>query len=184
MDRYGERIYRVARRMVGHTEDAEDVTQTVLLKLLQKAGTFRGDSDPMGWIYRITVNEAREHHRRRGRRPAVSLEALPADVKATAPSSGISDRIVPPDRAALGAEVEDVVTAAVGELPDGYREAVILVDLEGLSYRDAAEVLGLGLGGFKTRLHRARLYLRARLGAFWHSPGGRRRSEAGRGGNA
>ena len=167
VDRYGARIYRVARRMTGNDADAEDVTQNVLMKVLEKADTYRGDADPMGWIYRIAVNESRELHRRRGRRPAVSLDALPVEIDESSHVVGVSDFSVRPEKRALAREIEGVVLDAVQELPDGYREAVILMDLEGLSYKDAAEVLGLSLGGFKTRLHRARLHLRRRLEEFW-----------------
>jgi RNA polymerase sigma-70 factor (ECF subfamily) len=167
VDRYGARIFRVARRMTGNDADAEDVTQNVLMKVLQKADTFRGDADPMGWIYRIAVNESRELHRRRGRRPAVSLDALPVELDESSHIVGVIDFSVRPEKRALAREIEQVVTDAVQELPDGYREAVVLMDLEGLGYKDSAEVLGLSLGGFKTRLHRARLHLRRRLEEFW-----------------
>jgi len=169
VDRYGERIYRVARRMTGNDADAEDVTQNVLIKILEKGHTYRGDAYPMGWIYRIAMNESREHFRRRGRRPSVSLDALPIDVDETSHLLGVSDFGARPEKEALRAEIEDVVGRAIAELPDGYRETVILMDLEGLSYKDAAEALDLTLGGFKTRLHRARLHLRRRLEEFWRS---------------
>ena len=169
VEKYGERIYRVARRMTRSDADAEDVVQSTLLKVLQKSDTFRGDSDPMGWIYRITVNEARELHRRRGRRPAVSLDQLPVEFDGSAQPVGVTDFSQRPDKLLFQAEVDRVVNQAIQELPDGYRESVVLMDLEGLSYKDAAEVLGLTLGGFKTRLHRARLHLRRRLEEFWRS---------------
>ena len=171
VDRYGERIFRVARRMMGNDADAEDVTQNVLLKLLQRASSFRGDSEPMGWIYRIAVNESREVYRRRGRRPTVSMDSLPLELDETEHLHGVHDFSRHPDRKLHTAEVDETVRAAVAELPDGYREAVILTDLEGMSYKDAAEALDLTLGGFKTRLHRARLHLRRRLEQFWRSVG-------------
>ncbi len=169
VDRYGERIYRIARRMMGNDADAEDVTQSTLLKLLEKASSFRGESDPMGWIYRITMNEARETYRRRGRRPAVSLDALPIDFDHTSHPVGLSDFSGRPDAKVYSGEIETRVNEAIQELPDGYREAVILMDLEGLSYKESAEAMDLSLGGFKTRLHRARLHLRRRLEEFWNS---------------
>ncbi|MFV1958232.1 MAG: RNA polymerase sigma factor [Planctomycetota bacterium] len=169
VDRYGARIYRVARRMTRSEADAEDVTQNTLLKVFQKSRSFRGESDPMGWIYRITMNEARELHRRRARRPAVSLDTLPLDFDASGHVHGVRDFSGRPDRDLLRAEIEETVTRAIEELPDGYREAVVLMDIEGLTYKEAARVLDLTLGGFKTRLHRARLHLRRRLQSFWQS---------------
>jgi len=167
LERYGERIYRLARRMTNSDADAEDVMQNTLIKILRRADSYRGESDPMGWIYRITMNEAREVHRKRKRRPAVSLEALPVDFDHTHHPVGITDIGERPDRDAMSAEIDDRIRAAIDELPDGYREAVVLHDLEGVPYAEAAELMGLTLGGFKTRLHRARLHLRNVLEQFW-----------------
>lgn len=172
--RYGERLYRLARRLTSSDADAEDVVQATLLKVLQRAQDFRGESDPFGWIYRIALNEAREVHRRRARRPAVSLDALPLDLN----EDGHFRRPfrLPPanvDRALLSRESEARIRLAIEELPDGYREAVVLVDLEGLAYPEAARLLGLQLNAFKTRLHRARLHLRNRLEDLWQDVAGR-----------
>lgn len=168
VERYGERLYRLSRRLTGNDADAEDVTQATLLKVLKRAQDFRGESDPFGWIYRIALNEAREIHRRKARRPAVSLEALPLPVR----EDGHFDRrfrVAPMavDRAAQSRESEARIREAIEELPDGFREAVVLVDLEGLAYPEAAKLLGLHLNAFKTRLHRARLHLRNRLDDLW-----------------
>ena len=167
VERYGERIYRLARRVTGSDADAEDVTQNTLLKVLRKADSFRGESDPMGWIYRIALNESRELLRRRKRKPAVSLDAIPVDFDDTNHPTGISNFTKRPDYEAMRGEVDARVSAAIEELPDGYREAIVLHDLEGVPYREAAELLDLSLGGFKARLHRARLHLRRRLEEFW-----------------
>jgi len=167
LSRYGERIYRLARRMTNSDADAEDAMQNTLIKILRKADSYRGESDPMGWIYRITLNEAREIHRKRKRRPAVSLDALPVDFDDTQHPMGLSNLSKRPDKAAMAGEIEARIRAAIDDLPDGYREAVILHDLEGVPYAEAAELMELSLGGFKTRLHRARLQLRRVLQAFW-----------------
>lgn len=175
VERYGERIFRLARRLTGNDVDAEDVTQATLLKLLQRAGEFRGESDPFGWIYRITLNEAREIHRRRARRPAVSLDALPLEVEDDGHFAH-TFRSFPttPESGPIAKELETRVREAIEELPDGYREAVVLVDLEGLGYPEAARLLSLHINAFKTRLHRARMHLRNRLESFWNEREGRR----------
>lgn len=167
VERYGERIYRVARRMTNSDADAEDVTQNTLIKILRKAASYRGESDPMGWIYRIAMNEAREIHRRAKRKPSVSLDALPVEFDDAAHPAGVTPIGQRAERDAMAGEIDAVVRAAIEDLPDGYREAVVLHDLEGVPYRAAAELMELTLGGFKTRLHRARLYLRGRLEEFW-----------------
>jgi RNA polymerase sigma-70 factor (ECF subfamily) len=175
VERYGERIFRLARRLTGHDADAEDVTQATLLKVLQRAGEFRGESDPFGWIYRIALNEAREIHRRRARRPAVSLDALPLEVEDDGHfAHAFRSFPMTPDSGPIADELEVRVREAIEELPDGYREAVVLVDLEGLGYPEAARLLQLHINAFKTRLHRARMHLRNRLEAFWNEREGRR----------
>lgn len=167
MEHYGERIYRLARRMSNNESDAEDVMQNTLIKILRKAESYRGESDPMGWIYRITLNEAREVHRRRKRRPSVSLDSLPVDFESTGHTVDFTDVRRRPEKAAMAGEIDQRIRDAIDELPDGYREAVILHDLEGVPYQEAAELMEVGLGAFKTRLHRARLYLRQKLEQFW-----------------
>lgn len=175
LERYGERIYRLARRMTNNDADAEDAMQNTLIKILKNADSYRGESDPMGWIYRITLNESREIHRRRKRRPAVSLDSLPIEFDDSDHPTGIHDFSKRPDKAAMATEIEARIREAIDELPDGYREAVILHDIEGVPYAEAAELLGLSLGGFKTRLHRARLHLRRELDEFFtaHDAGSR-----------
>jgi RNA polymerase sigma-70 factor, ECF subfamily len=180
--RYGERVYRVARSLVGNDADAEDVTQATLTKVLEKASTFRGESDPMGWIYRIAMNEARELLRRRKRRPTVSLDRLPVEFDESSHPIGIRDFSGRPEREAMAEEVRARVNEAIEELPDGYREAVVLHDIEGMPYAESAELMEIGLAAFKTRLHRARLHLRRRLQEFWDSVD--EGSDASRGGRA
>lgn len=169
IERYGERIFRLARRVTGNDADAEDVTQNTLMKVLRKSDSFRGESDPMGWIYRIALNEAREVHRRKRRRPAVSLDAMPVDFDENNHPTGVTDYSQRPERAAMRSEIDARVTDAIDELPEGYREAILLHDLEGVPYAEAARLLDLTLGGFKARLHRARMHLRRRLEEFWAS---------------
>jgi len=105
----------------------------------------------------------------------VSLDALPLAVEEDGHFAR-AFRPFPstPDRGPLAEEVETRVREAIEELPDGYREAVVLVDMEGLAYPEAAKLLSLHLNAFKTRLHRARLHLRNRLEAFWNEREGRR----------
>jgi RNA polymerase sigma-70 factor (ECF subfamily) len=108
----------------------------------------------------------------------VSLDALPIEFDESGHfREPFREAPRPPEAAAAASEVDARVREAIAELPDGYREAVVLTDLEGLPYAESAALLGLGLAAFKTRLHRARLHLRNRLDALWKSisgsPGGR-----------
>lgn len=164
---YGQRIYQVGYRLTGNAADAEDVVQETLVKVMRRADSFRGEGDPMGWIYRIALNEAREVLRRKRRRPAVSLESLPIDFDQNNHLQGVHAVPASPESGAVAEEIDGAIRAAIAELPDGYREAVVLHDLEGMSYQEAADLMELGLGAFKTRLHRARLQLRQKLDAHW-----------------
>ncbi len=166
---YGKRIYQVGYRLTGNAADAEDVVQETLVKVMRRADSFRGEGDPMGWIYRIALNEAREILRRKRRRPAVSLESLPIDFDQGNHPQGAHAVPASPDSGVVAEEVNAAIRASIAELPDGYREAVVLHDLEGMSYQEAAALMELGLGAFKTRLHRARLQLRQKLDAHWQS---------------
>lgn len=160
LEHYGERIYRIARGMSNSDADAEDVLQNTLLKILRHARTFRGDSEAMGWIYRITMNEARNIHRRRTSRPATSLDER---TYGNTHDGRTTRRIDDPSSTTIRGEVEASVRAAVHELPAVYREPVVLHDLGGLPYRAAAAAMDLSLAAFKSRLHRARLLLRESL---------------------
>jgi RNA polymerase sigma-70 factor, ECF subfamily len=133
----------------------------------RKIDTFRGDSAFRSWLYRIVANAAYRRCRRRRRRGAdVSLdEVLPKfdeQGRHVAPVADWSRSVDDPTRQA---ELRMVLSAAIEELPADYRAVVLLRDVEGLSHREIAELLGLTVVNVKTRAHRARLFLRKRLEA-------------------
>ena len=155
LERYGDRIYNLARRMSACDADAEDVLQSTLVKVMRRAGSFRGDCAPMGWIRRIAVNEALEIHRARKRRRPVSLDDLPAQLEGRSGPSPLD----PLEKR----DIDAIVQAAIEELPSAFRAAVVLHDIEGITYEKSAELLDVTVACFKTRLHRARLRLREAL---------------------
>ncbi len=160
---YAPRVYGVARRMLGNDVDAEDVTQDVLLQVVRKLDTFRGESGLTTWLYRVTVNAALLHRRRQGRRrerpTGTPLEALWAEAE----NHRSSRTPAAPDQRALQRETRELIDRAIARLPLLYREVYVLADVEGLSNADIGKRLGLGVPAVKSRLHRARLMMRETL---------------------
>jgi RNA polymerase sigma-70 factor (ECF subfamily) len=164
VDRYGEWIHRVAGRLLGDPRDAEEVTQDVLLIVVQKIGTFKGDAAFSSWLYRIAVNTAYGRLRSKRSRSEVSLEPmLPVfdhDGRHVEPVLDWSSQLEDP---AIAAEARSALDGAIGRLAGEYRIVLLLRDVEGLSNEEVATTLGLTVAAVKSRLHRARLVLRQEL---------------------
>ena len=166
---YSDRASRLARRITGNAEDAEEVVQDAFLTVIRKINTFRGDSAFGSWLYRIVANAAYQHcRRRRGRGADLSLDkVLPvfdAHGRHVAPIADWSMRV---DDPAHQTELRLLLTTAIDELPDDYRAVVLLRDVEGLAPRDIASILDLTVNNVTTRGHRARLFLRKTLEAHF-----------------
>jgi RNA polymerase sigma-70 factor (ECF subfamily) len=166
--RYGVKIYRLALRITGNPDDAQEVSQDVLWTIVRKIATFKGESALGSWIYRITANAAYEKLRRRRGKDEVSWEALfPAfdeDGHLVEPGHDWSHQAEDP---ALQAEARRRLRDAIEGLPADYRTAFVLHDMEGLSNPEIAEMLGISLPAVKSRVHRSRLFLRQRLGQYF-----------------
>ena len=163
--RYQHRVFRLACRLTGET-DAPDVLQDTFLQVYRHLPAFRGESQFSTWLYRIATNVSLMLRRARARRPAESLETfLPrfdADGRHTQTPDAlrISTRVEELlDQRALAAKAH----AAIERLPDLYREAFVLRDLEELSTADVAQVLGVEPATVRQRVHRARLMVRGFL---------------------
>jgi len=168
LDRYGDRVYRLALRITGSNEDAEEVTQDALWTAARKIGTFKGESAFGSWIYRIAANAA--YQKLRGRkshaRELLLDDVLPAfddDGRHFEPMDDWSPRV---DEQTLQGELRSVLEAAIDALPPDYRTALVLHDVEGLSNPDIAATLGLSLPAVKSRVHRSRLFVRKRLAEY------------------
>lgn len=163
---YAPRVYNLARRMLNNDADAEDVTQDVLLQVVRKLDSFRGESAFPTWLHRVTVNAALAHRRKRaGRdrhRAPESLDTI-LDHGDHARSGPVHPWSVSPDKAALDAETQELIESAIAKLPEGYRDVYVLADVEGLSNADIGDLLELSLPAVKSRLHRARLAMRDAL---------------------
>jgi RNA polymerase sigma-70 factor, ECF subfamily len=163
---YGDRAYRLATRITGNGQDAEEVVQDAFWTVVRKIDTFRGESAFGSWLYRIVANAACQKLRgRRGRDRDLSLdEVLPsfdAQGRHVGPIADWSARV---DDHSVQTELRMALTSAIDELPPVSRTMLVLRDVEGLSNLEIAEVLGLSAPIVKSRVHRARLFLRKQLG--------------------
>ena len=156
---YQTSVFNVALRTLGHSEDAADATQETFIAAYRAIEEFRGGSFK-AWLLRIAVNTCYDLLRRKQRRPSTSLDVI---VDESGDQAGFADRRVGPERAALAAETVSVVEQGLLTLPDDQRVIVVLCDVQGLSYEEAADAEGVALGTVKSRLSRARARLRQYL---------------------
>jgi RNA polymerase sigma-70 factor (ECF subfamily) len=164
-ERSGE-VYGLLYRLTENSEEARDLTQETFLRAFQSIRQFRGESDVRTWIYRIAINQARNRWRwwRRRRRDAmVSLDSDSAHGKQPLVNVLSSAREDSPEQETLAHERERALRKALRSLSLSYRETVILRDIEGFSYEEIAETLGINVGTVKSRLARGRQELRTRL---------------------
>jgi RNA polymerase sigma-70 factor (ECF subfamily) len=165
---YGPRIQQLALRYVKNWEDAEEVTQDVLLKVYRKIDAFRGDAALSSWIYRITFNTAMS--RLRTARAARMAEVQTPDI--STPEQPERQVAEPADWSSLAddhvlrGEMRKQLIASLAQLPQVYRVPVILRDIQGLSTEEASAVLRVKPQTLKSRLHRGRLMLREHLADF------------------
>ncbi len=159
-------IYRVALKILGNEQDAEDVLQETYLKAFRSLPDFEGRSSLTTWIYRIAVNEALMVIRRR-KVQMVSFEDGDEDREPTSEGMEISDWCCLPESDLLSAEAQAFMDAAIQKLPMNLRIVFIMRDMEGLSIQETAEALGVNEGVVKTRLLRARLRLRQELSVYY-----------------
>jgi RNA polymerase sigma-70 factor, ECF subfamily len=165
---YAPRVYNVARRMLCSDVDAEDVTQDVLLQVVRKLPTFRGESAFPTWLHRVTVNAALSHRRKRAvreeRRVDDPFDAFLDDGTAQDPARSWT---LGPDAQVLARERRRQIERAIASLPDVYRSVFLLADVESLSNAQVAEAMGLSLAAVKSRLHRARQLMRDALAPYF-----------------
>ena len=166
VDAYSGPIYRLGLRMLGTPQDAEDVLQNTFLNALLHISDFEGRSSLQTWLYRIAANEALMLIRRK--KPETNLE--------DAQTEGNADDLIPaqfvdwsalPEAELLSGEGKRTLDQAIAQLPESLRIVFILRDIEELSIKETAEALHLTETNVKTRLLRARLFLREQLSAYY-----------------
>lgn len=159
-----DRLYAVVLRFTADPVEAEEVLQDAFLRAWRSIARFQGRSAFFTWLYRIGINEAK---RRAGRRPAAGKEVSLED----SPIEQAPDWSEAPEVRAEQAELRQILEEAIRELPDSYREPLILRDIEGHSTREAAAMMELGEAAFKSRLHRARMAVRRVIDAYYLAGG-------------
>jgi RNA polymerase sigma-70 factor (ECF subfamily) len=161
---HAPRVYNLARRMLGNDADAEDVTQDVLLQVVRKLDTFRGDANVTTWLHRVTVNAALAHRRKRATREHREIpDPLEMFTENGHHAHAVRPWSVTPDRLAVKRETTELIEKAILGLPELYRDVYVLADVEGLPNQEIGSLLGLSLAAVKSRLHRGRLLMRHAL---------------------
>jgi RNA polymerase sigma-70 factor (ECF subfamily) len=150
---HGPRVYRLAYRLTGNPQDAEDLTQETFVRVFRSLANYRPGTFE-GWLHRITTNLFLDLVRRRQR---IRFDALPED------SERLVGRERSPEQAYLDTHLDPDIQRALDALPPDFRVAVVLCDIEGLSYEEISATLGIKLGTVRSRIHRGRLQLREAL---------------------
>jgi RNA polymerase sigma-70 factor, ECF subfamily len=164
-NRYSAKLYNVAQRILGEVADAEEVIQDVFWTAFRKANSFRGTAQFSTWLYRLTINAALGKIRRSKKNKEVGYEEyLPKFQKdghhSVRPVVDWSDTL---DEKYAERELQQLLSDALDQLKPLDKSAVVLSDMEGMSDKEIAMMLGLTVSAVKTRLHRARLFLRGKL---------------------
>lgn len=168
VEQHSDRVYRLALRLTGNRHDAEDLTQEVFVRVFRSLHTYSPGTFE-GWLHRITTNLFLDQARRKQR---IRFDAL-SDERA----ARIASASPAPETAYSDQTFDDDVEAALAALPPDFRAAVVLCDIEGLSYEEIAEILGAKLGTVRSRIHRGRALLRTALAH--RAPAGGRTQYAG-----
>lgn len=166
VDLYSNPIYRLGLRMLGNSQDAEDVLQNTFLNALTHLRTFEGRSSFSTWLYRIAANEALMLLRKK--KPEVNLEDAEADgnTEDLKPTQFVDWSALPEDEL-LSGEGKKVLDQTIQRLPEPMRIVFLLRDIEGLSIKETAHALNLTETNVKTRLLRARMFLREQLSTYY-----------------
>jgi RNA polymerase sigma-70 factor, ECF subfamily len=178
---YHQPIYSLVARMVPNPADAPDLVQEIFVKVYRGIGSFHGDSSLRTWIYRIALHEASNQRRwwSRHRRNEVTMETEIGESSEGQPlllKDTLADPQESPFELAAHQQMRERVEAELREVPEPFRSAVILRDIEGFAYEEIAEILHCNLGTVKSRLMRGRTHLKGRLAPLLEANGSLRKS--------
>jgi RNA polymerase sigma-70 factor (ECF subfamily) len=165
IQQYEQPVFNLVSRLVDQSADAADVMQEVFLKVFRKVGSFRGESSLKTWIYRIAVNEARNQRRwfSRHKRQEVALDPAPGETQGC--GDWLEDAGRSPFELTLDRETEELLENALKDVSQPFRAALVLREVEGLSYEEVSEILEISMGTVKSRILRGRQALRKSLTA-------------------
>jgi RNA polymerase sigma-70 factor (ECF subfamily) len=173
VERYQDKVYRLAFRFVRNETEAKEIVQETLLSVWRKLDGFKGESQFSSWLYRVTSNAALMRLRTQRRHPEVSTEELEPgflDTRAigTADLGSVGENWARrPDEELLSEELRRQLQTAIDGLPEIYRTVFLVRDVDGFSTEETAEALGISVPTVKTRLHRARIALREAIAAHF-----------------
>ena len=158
--RYQDRLYHSLMMMVRSPEDARDLAQEAFVHAFRKLESFRGDAAFYTWLFRIAVNATISFRRKAARRKTSSVESI----REVSGSEPVDDRFdsAPASRMEQDEQLK-LIHQALGELSEEFRTALVMTEIEGLSYEEAAEAVGCPIGTIRSRIHRARNELREKL---------------------
>ena len=166
---YKDMVFRLGFRLLGEREEALDLSQEVFLTIYRNIGTFRGECQLKTWIYRIVINRAANRSRwwrRHKKDMTLSLDHMPGEPESKQILKSLPSQERNPYEGVYSLEIEDRIQQALQALPIEQRAAIIMRDLEGLSYEEIAESTRVSLGTVKSRIARGREELRKRLGGL------------------
>jgi len=166
--RYSADIFALLCRLTQDPDEAGDLTQETFLRALKSISRFRGDSEIKTWLFRIAINESRNRFRwwkRRKRERTISLDN-PTDENERSLHETLAGSGRDPEQTLLDEEYRRALYAALTRLPDAFREALVLCDIEGQSYQEIADILEISIGTVKSRIARGRDELRKQLRDF------------------
>lgn len=169
--RYGRHVYNIAYRLSGNEADAKDLTQEAFLRVYRALARIEPGVPLEAWLYRIVLNLFLDQLRKRGR---IRVESL--DVPVTTPRGNEVERTVldpssNPEEQVVSPVMDAEIQSALGALAPDLRAVVVLVDIQGFSYEEVAHILRIPIGTVKSRLHRARRFLRDRLKPLYRRAG-------------
>jgi RNA polymerase sigma-70 factor (ECF subfamily) len=163
---YQHKVFNLVYRMIGNSEEAEDVAQEVFVTVFKAIDSFRGEAKFSTWLYRIAANHCKNRMKYLGRRSYKATGELNEATEkeaADAQPSAMRPHVDGPDAVLEGLELERTVQQGIKALDEEHRVLIILRDVEDLSYEEISSITGLELGTVKSRLHRARLQLKEHM---------------------
>lgn len=163
---YQDRVYNQAFRVLGDSQSADDAAQEAFISAYKNLRSFRGGSF-RAWLLRIVTNACYDELRRRKRRPTIALEPVDDAGEEIESPHWIADPGELPEQNVERSELGQAIQACLDQLPEDFRVVVVLVDVQGLDYLEAADAIGKPLGTVKSRLARARNQMRECLQGFW-----------------
>ena len=168
VDAYSNKIYNLAIGMLKKEQDAEDIVQDTLLQVFEKIHTFREEAALPSWIYRIAINFCYMKLRKGKRNDYIPIEDyMPRFEKSGMHETPVNDWSGKVEDKVLRKEMGEIITENMDKLSEKYKTVIVLRDIQGFTTEEVANITGMTIPAVKSRLHRARLFLRERLSEYY-----------------